>query len=184
MKNVHDFLQELSVDEIKEYCQNNVVNAAVGMTHVSGDFNLGTVIRNANFFGLKEVFYVGGSKHYDARSTVGTHHYTPISFIKTEEEFINTIFGKYTLVCVENNIPKFRWKTISLFEESVFDETLDPPLFLFGEEQKGISEYLLNECGYIITIPPFGSVRSLNVGSTSAIIMAMYRQFYRKSTGQ
>lgn len=179
MKNVHDWLQTLSVPEIKEYCQNNVVNAAVGMTHVSGDFNLGTVIRNANFLGFKEVFYVGGKKHYDARSTVGTNHYTPVSFIKTEEEFVDVIKNKYTLVCVENNIPKFSWKTMSVFDEETFNETLHPPLFLFGEEQKGISEYLLNECGYIITIPHFGSVRSLNVGSTSAIIMAMYRQKYK-----
>jgi len=179
MKNVHDFLQTLSVSEIKEYCQNNVINAAVGMTHISGDFNLGTVIRNANFFGYKEVFYVGGKKHYDARSTVGTHHYTPISFVKTEEEFIQQINGKYTLICVENNIPKYSWKTISLFDECVFDKILHSPLFLFGEENLGISEYLLNACEYIITIPMFGSVRSLNVGSTSAIVMAMYRQKYQ-----
>lgn len=181
MNNVHDFLQALSVSEIKNYCQNNVINAAVGMTHISGDFNLGTVIRNANFFGFKEVFYVGGRKHYDARSTVGTHHYTPISFIKTEEDFVKQIDNKYTLVCVENNIPKFNWKTVSLFDKDVWNDTLNPPLFLFGEEQKGISDSLLKECGYILTIPAFGSVRSLNVGSTSAVIMAMYRQFYLKS---
>lgn len=181
MKNVHDWLQTLSVEEIKDYCQNNVVNAAVGMTHVSGDFNLGTVIRNANFFGFKEVFYVGGRKHYDARSTVGTHHYTPVSFLRTEEEFVKGIDGRYTLICVENNIPKFSWKTISLFDENIWNETLNPPLFLFGEEQQGISEYLLSECGYVITIPSFGSVRSLNVGSTSAIIMAMYKQVALKN---
>lgn len=179
MKNVHDWLQTLSVPEIKEYCKNNVINAAIGMVHITGDFNLGTVIRNANFFGFKEVFYIGGKKHYDVRSTVGTHHYTPVTFFRTEEEFISFIFGKYTLVCVENNIPKYNWKTISLFDNNVFDEVLHPPLFIFGEEQKGISEYLLNKCGYIITIPHFGSVRSLNVGSISAIIMAMYRQKFQ-----
>lgn len=182
MKNVHDWLKTLSIDDIKEYCQNNTIDAAVGMTHISGDFNLGTVIRNANFFGYKEVFYVGGRKHFDARSTVGTHHYTPMSFLKTEEEFIQHISGKYTLVCVENNIPKFSWKTISLFDNDAFGSVLHPPLFLFGEEQLGISDYLLNECGYILTIPAFGSVRSLNVGSTSAIIMAMYRNKINNAT--
>jgi tRNA G18 (ribose-2'-O)-methylase SpoU len=176
VKNVHDWLQSLSVPEIKEYCKNDLINASVGMIHISGDFNLGTVIRNANFFGFKEVFYVGGKKHYDVRSTVGTHHYTTVTFFKTEEEFISSIVGKYTLICVENNIPTYSWKTISIFDNDVFNKTLYPPLFIFGEEQKGISEYLLNECGYIITIPHFGSVRSLNVGSTSAIIMSMYKQ--------
>lgn len=181
MRNVHDWLQTLSVPEIKDYCKNSIIPASVGMSHITGDFNLGTVIRNANFFGYKEVFYVGGSKHYDARSTVGTHHYTPVTFLKTEEEFIANIKEKYTLVCVENNIPKFNWKTVSLFDKDVWNDTLNPPLFLFGEEQRGISEYLLKECGYILTIPAFGSVRSLNVGSTSAIIMAMYRNNINKN---
>ncbi len=182
MKNVHDWLKELSVPEIKDYCKNNLLEASVGMSHITGDFNLGTVIRNANFFGYKEVFYVGGRKHYDARSTVGTHHYTPVTFLKTEEEFISSISNKYTLVCVENNIPKFEYKTISLFDNNVFKKVAYPPLFIFGEEQQGLSEYLLNESGYIITIPHFGSVRSLNVGSTSAIVMAMYRNKINNAT--
>lgn len=180
MKNVHDSLQSLSTDEIKLFCQTRETTASIGMTHVSGDFNIGTLIRNANFFSFKEVFYVGGRKHYDRRSTVGTHHYTTVSFVKTEEEFLNLIKDKYTLVCVENNIPEFSWKTISIYDKGVWGETVNPPLFLFGEEQKGISEFLLQNCGYIITIPPFGSVRSLNVGSTSAIVMAMYRQSLQK----
>jgi len=102
--NVHDYLKSLSPEEIKEnYCDHSH-NAAFAMTHLSGDFNLGNVIRSANFFGFKEAIYVGGSKSYDRRSTVGTHHYIPISFIRTEEEFISTINGKYSLVCIENNI--------------------------------------------------------------------------------
>jgi tRNA G18 (ribose-2'-O)-methylase SpoU len=35
---------------------------------------------------------------------------------------------------------------------------------------------LLDACGYVLTIPSFGTVRSMNVGSCAAIVMAMYRQ--------
>lgn len=172
--NVHDHLKPLTVDAIKENYKDNCHTAAIGMTHISGDFNLGNVIRSGNFFGFKEAFYVGGSKQYDRRSTVGTHHYIPTTFIRTEEEFISTINGKYSLVCVENNIPKYKGKTFSVFEDCAFGELDYPPLFLFGEEQLGLSEYILDNSTIVITIPSFGTVRSLNVGSAAAIIMAMY----------
>ena len=174
--NVHDHLKTLPVEEIKETYTTNCITAAVGMTHVSGDFNLGNVVRSANFFGFKEVFYVGGKKGYDRRSTVGTHNYIPTHFIKTEDDFLKEIEGKYSLVCVENNIPKYSWKTISIYDKEAFGELIHPPLFLFGEEQLGISEHLFDACGYVLTIPSFGTVRSMNVGSCAAIVMAMYRQ--------
>ena len=174
--NVHDYLKSLSPEEIKEnYCDHSH-NAAFAMTHLSGDFNLGNVIRSANFFGFKEAFYVGGSKQCDRRSTVGTHHYIPINFIRTEEEFISIINGKYSLVCIENNIPKFESKTVSIYDNP-FSNLKLPPVFVVGEEQLGLSEFMLDNSERIITIPARGTVRSLNVGSCSAIIMAMYIQF-------
>jgi tRNA G18 (ribose-2'-O)-methylase SpoU len=48
-------------------------------------------------------------------------------------------------------------------------------MFVFGEEKSGLSDYILDNAENIITIPDFGSVRSLNVGTTSGIIMAFYR---------
>lgn len=176
--NVHDDLKNFSVEQIKEHYANNTISAAIGMSHCSGDFNLGNVIRSSNFFGFKEVFYVGGKKSYDRRSTVGTHNYIPVNFFRTEEEFLAEVNGKYSLVCVENNIEEFSHKTVSIFEEQIFDHIPLPPLFLFGEEQLGIPKDLLTKCEFIITIPAFGTVRSMNVGSVAAIVMAMYRQRY------
>lgn len=175
--NVHDNLKNKSVDEIKKYYFNNAIQAAIGMTHISGDFNLGNVIRSANFFGFKEAFYIGGSKQYDRRSTVGCHNYIPVHFLRTEEDFISSIRGYYTLVSIENNIPKYADKTVSVFQQDVF-ALIRNPLFLFGEEQKGISDFLLEQSACVITVPAGGTVRSLNVGSCAAIVMAMYKKFY------
>src|ERR1017187_7965542 len=105
--NVHDNLKSMSVEEIKENYADHCIKAAVGMSHTQGDFNLSCFIRAANFFGFKESFYVGGKKGYDRRGTVGTHHYIPVIFIKTEEEFLNIIDKKYSLVCIENNLSKY-----------------------------------------------------------------------------
>lgn len=177
--NVHDNLKSSSVEEIKDFYTKNSISAAVGMIHVSGDFNLGNVIRSANFFGFNEVFYVGGKRQFDRRSCVGTHNYVPVNFAKTEEEFIAAIDGKYSLVCIENNVPEYTFKTLSVLDGRAFENNpfaALPPLFLFGEEQVGIPKTILEQCDLILTIPSFGTVRSMNVGSCAAIVMAMYRK--------
>ena len=173
--NVLDHLKSSTVDEIKDYCKNTSIDAGVAMMHVNGDFNLSTLVRNANFFGFKEAFYVGGSKQWDRRGTVGTHHYTDLNHIKSEESFVQYVKDNgYTLLAVENNIPKYYDKTVSIFNQWVFCG-VDKPMFVFGEEKSGLSNYILDNAENIITIPDFGSVRSLNVGTTSGIIMAFYR---------
>jgi tRNA G18 (ribose-2'-O)-methylase SpoU len=80
--NVLDHLKSSTVDEIKNYCKTPVLTLVPAMMHVNGDFNLSTLVRNANFFGFKEAFYVGGSKQWDRRGTVGTHHYTDLKHIR------------------------------------------------------------------------------------------------------
>ena len=175
--NVLDHLKQKTLDEVKVYCKNTCIDAGVAMMHVSGDFNLSTLVRNANFFGFKEAMYVGGSKQWDRRGTVGTHHYTDLNHIKTEEDFVAYVNDNgYTLIAVENNIPKYSDKTVSIFNHWVFTG-VDKPMFVFGEEKAGLSEYILDNSDYIVTVPAYGSVRSLNVGTTSGIVMGFYRNY-------
>lgn len=165
--NVLDSLKDKSVAEIKEHCDAKCFSAALAMRHVTGDFNLGTVIRNANFFGFKEVFYIGGSKQWDRRSAVGTHHYTDLIYCKTDEEFFEVIKDKYLPVALECNInvksyllPIYSWP--------------DNPVIIFGEEQQGLPLEFLQRCYEVVTIPANGSVRSLNVGTASGIATYSY----------
>ena len=176
--NVLDHLKQKTSDEVKVYCKNTCIDAGVAMMHVSGDFNLSTLVRNANFFGFKEAVYVGGSKQWDRRGTVGTHHYTDLNHIKTEVDFVNYVNDSgYTLIAVENKIPKYSDKTVSIFNQWVFTG-VDKPMFVFGEEKSGLSDYILDNAETIVTIREYGSVRSLNVGTTSGIVMAFYRNYY------
>jgi tRNA G18 (ribose-2'-O)-methylase SpoU len=47
-------------------------------------------------------------------------------------------------------------------------------IFAFGEENSGLTPEMLAICDSLVYIKQFGSVRSLNVGSASAIIMYEY----------
>ena len=176
--NVLDSLKDLAIPEIAKYCHSNSMPASVAMINIGGDFNLSTMVRNANFFGFRSVHYVG-KKKWDKRGSVGTHHYTPMYYYKDEEEFIKTISSTgRPLIAIENNIPEFKDITFNLFN---FDfSNVDEPVFVFGEEKAGLSETILMAATCILTIPNYGSVRSLNVGTTSGIVMGVYRNYYEK----
>lgn len=177
--NVLDHLKTHTVLEIKNYCKDSAIDAGVAMMHVSGDFNLSTLIRNANFFGYKQACYVG-KKKWDRRGSVGTYHYTDLSHFTDEESFVDYVKNEnYNLIAVENNIPEYEHKTYDLYEEDLF-YGIDKPMFIFGEEKDGLSSFMLDNSDLIITIQAYGSVRSLNVGTTSGIIMSNYRNYYDK----
>jgi len=175
--NVLDSLKEYSIPDIANYCASNSIDASVGMVNINGDFNLSTMVRNANFFGFRDVHYVG-KKKWDKRGSVGTHHYTPMFHHADEYSFILQCSNRI-LIGIENNIPEYSYKTFNLFDyelNNVFD-----PIFIFGEESKGLSNTILDRCDIILTIPNYGSVRSLNVGTTSGIVMGLYRNIMEKN---
>ncbi len=159
-RNIIDSYRSWTDDLIKEDLQKKAFPYAVLMTHVQGDFNIGTVIRNANAFGAKNVFYYGTRK-WDRRGTVGSHIRTPVQYLSSLEEIIE-LKKEYTLVALEQTsqavkLPDFVWP--------------DKFLLVVGEEGPGIAEECLDLCDLFVEIPMFGSVRSLNVGTASGIAM-------------
>jgi tRNA G18 (ribose-2'-O)-methylase SpoU len=176
--NVHDHLKELSVPQIKEYYYTKTIPAASAMMHVTGDFNLSTLIRNSNFFGYEKVFYVGGKKQYDRRGAVGTYNYINIEFVKTEEEFVSLVRKHgYSIISIENNISYPSQSFYKFINERSISE-LGKPIFIFGEEKKGLSNYILDNSDHILNIEGRGTVRSLNVGTASGIVLSYYSHCY------
>jgi tRNA G18 (ribose-2'-O)-methylase SpoU len=168
--NVMDHLKHLSTQAIKNYCAETCVDAAVAMTHIEGDFNLGNVFRSTNFFGIREAYYIGGGKQYDRRSCVGVQNYTPITFCKTYDDFWNMVGERgYTPVAIENNV---NYDCKNLFNY-VWPEK---PVIIFGEERIGVPPEILDKCRDVVSIPGFGSVRSLNVASAASLAIGMYRR--------
>ena len=178
--NVLDCLKSYSISDITNYCQSKSIPASVAMINIGGDFNLSTMIRNANFFGFRSVHYVG-KKKWDKRGSVGTHHYTPMYHHKNEESFLLQLSGR-TIIAIENNIPEYEDKTVNLFNFDFSDS--NQPIFVFGEENKGLSNLILDRSNVVLTIPNYGSVRSLNVGTTSGIVMGVYRNFVENNKTQ
>jgi tRNA G18 (ribose-2'-O)-methylase SpoU len=172
--NVHDSLKNLSKEQIQKVYSDKRHKAAVAMTHVEGDFNLSNVIRSANFFGFKEVFYIGGKKKWDRRGAVGTQNYIPVIYCPTYEYFFNIIQNQYVPVALENNKTK---NPINIFRYKWPINTV----IVCGEEQKGIPIELLDKINICVEIPAYGTVRSLNVGTAAGIAMSFYNQHHSDS---
>lgn len=165
-RNVIDEFKPLSDAEIRQRLDEKSNGFAVLMVHVTGDFNIGTVLRSANFHGARDFFYYGRRK-FDRRGCVGVHNYTKMQHLDSLQNILQ-LKDQYTLVGLENNIPG----TISIHQ---FDWKLPrPPCIVVGEECNGVSDDILTMCDVLVEIPNFGSVRSMNVGVASSIAMHDY----------
>jgi tRNA G18 (ribose-2'-O)-methylase SpoU len=159
-RNVADHFKEMSEEAIKARLQATAHPFAVLMENLIGDFNFGTLIRNANAFNAKEVFYIGDKK-FDKRGAQGTYHYTDVKWLSTIEELL-LLKEQYVFVGVDNidgavSISTYNWPANSLL--------------IFGSEGVGLTTQMQAMCDKLVYIEQFGSVRSLNVGTASGIIM-------------
>lgn len=169
VQNVTDAYKGMSVEEIKTELKSNSFPYAVCFENWISDFNLGTGLRNANAFGAREIFYLG-NKRWDKRSAVGVNHYSDMNFLSSIEDF-KSLKSDYHIVGVDNvegsiSINNYVWRNNSLL--------------LFGSEGVGLTPEILKLCDSLVSIEMFGSVRSLNCGTASGIVMNDFVTKYKR----
>ena len=126
------------------------------------DFNIGTVVRNANAFMAKAVHIVG-KRRWNRRGAMVTDRYQHVHHHKTAEDFATWAESENLSILgvdnIENAIPI---ETTTLPEHSVL---------VFGQEGPGLSKEMINACEMILEITQYGSTRSINAGVASGIAM-------------
>lgn len=158
-RNVIDYYSYWTTEAIKADLAQKKHNFSILISNKFNDFNIGTVIRNANAFLAKNI-YILGRRRFDRRGTVGTHIYEKLTFIKDVEEISDPIIAMDNIdgaVPIEN----FEWPKEHF-------------VMAFGQEQLGLPEEILKVAKHIVYIKQYGSVRSLNVGTASGIAMYDY----------
>ncbi len=162
-RNVIDVFKYWTEEAIKADLRTKHHNFSVLVSNQFNDFNLGTVIRNANAFCAKEVI-IYGRKQYDKRGTVGSHLYTDLKHVKFQEELDLSDCLVVGVDNIDGSVPieSFEWPA---------DKHV---VMIFGQESTGLTPDLIAMCHHIVYIKQYGSVRSLNVGCASAITMYDY----------
>jgi tRNA G18 (ribose-2'-O)-methylase SpoU len=167
MRNVKDEYKSLPTEEIRSILQKKALPFAVCMSQIKSDFNFGTLVRNANNFGAREVYYYGQHRRWNKRGALGTYCYTDVKYLPTVEE-LAPLKDQYLFIGIENNI---NLKT-TMLKDFVWPDK--PVLILFGEETLGLPDEVVKMLDYCVEIPSMGSTRSINVGSASAVVMYDY----------
>lgn len=144
----------------------------VAIENFQHDFNIGTIVRNANAF-LAHTVHIVGKKRWNRRGAMVTDRYQHIVHHAT--------VAKFTTWAGEVNLPLIG---IDIREGSAPIEASPLPrrcVLVFGQEGPGLSDEMASRCTKILHITQYGSTRSINVGVASGI--AMYEFVRRQVTG-
>jgi tRNA G18 (ribose-2'-O)-methylase SpoU len=126
------------------------------------DFNIGTVVRNANAFLAAEVHVVGLRK-WNRRGAMVTDRYQHVRHHPTISDFVAWAAEHDLPVIGIDNLPGSRpMETTTLPRRCVL---------LFGQEGPGLSATARAACTQLFSIAQYGSTRSINAGVASGIAM-------------
>jgi tRNA G18 (ribose-2'-O)-methylase SpoU len=126
------------------------------------DFNIGTVVRNANAFLAREV-HVVGRRRWNRRGAMVTDRYQHVRHHETIGAFAAWAHAGGLVVVGIDNLPGARpLETAALPRHCVL---------IFGQEGPGLSDAARDACDEVFSIAQFGSTRSINAGVASGIAM-------------
>ncbi len=126
------------------------------------DFNIGSVVRNANAFGAQAVHIVG-RRRWNRRGAMVTDRYQHIVHHPDISSLARWAEGEsLQLVGIDNLPGALALEHYRLPERCVL---------LFGQEGPGLSAEATAACAGLRMITQYGSTRSINAGSASAIAM-------------
>ncbi|NJO65237.1 MAG: TrmH family RNA methyltransferase, partial [Richelia sp. RM2_1_2] len=154
---------------------------AIATLSVTGDLNVGAMLRTAHLMGAREGFVIGRRK-IDRRSLVGIQNYFEIhrlegrneDMMSINSERVKEIFTEYNLVPIVMEVggtplTEMKWR-------EVFANSPGLPTVVAGNEGRGIDDDTMKVLTDIpgavrVAIPMRGVMRSFNVGHSLSIVM-------------
>ncbi len=126
------------------------------------DFNIGTVVRNANAFGAQAVHIVG-ERRWNRRGAMVTDRYQRIEHQPSIEALVAFAAGEGLPIVGIDNLPGCQpIETTALPRRCIL---------LLGQEGPGLSAGARDAVDVVLSIAQFGSTRSINAGVASGIAM-------------
>ncbi len=173
-RNVHNDLKGMTQDELRDCVSRDRFPFDVFVINLTGDLNIGTIIRSAILHGAEKV-WIFGRRKYDKRGAVGAYNYIDVESIFGFENSNTIKFDakKFKQVIEENNLfPVFVEQGGTVLQD--FDWNLDTSgkklALVLGNETNGIPDDFMDVESTIVSIPQRGVIRSFNVSSAMNIV--------------
>ena len=183
----------LRADEIKGYRCKNLIAVIENPTNIR---NIGTIVRNVNALGVDRTYIIDPRRSLpdDWQDMRERKSLFKISASAIKWSFVKRFDS--TEACIahlqENRFisfvtsPHVKGKKNAILHD--VDYTLHAKLAVwFGNEARGISDLAVEHAELCVSIPMFGMIESLNLGTTSGIVLyevtkqrRAYQQKYRK----
>lgn len=155
----------MSVDAIKSTLDNRRQPLQIAVENLTRDFNMGTIIRNANAFNVQTI-HVVGRRQWNKRGAMATDKYMHIVYHASVADFASAMQDVH-IIGIDNIEGSVPLASTTLPRDAVL---------VFGSEGDGLSTEMVTICEQLVAIEQFGSTRSVNVGVASGIAMYAWLQ--------
>ena len=159
--------QTVSLEEIIAKAKKKDKKIIVMLDGIEDPHNLGAILRSADVFEAAGIIL---PKHNSvslnatvAKTSAGAINYVPVSVVNNLNQAIKTLKKEgYWVVATDGSA------TIS-YSSIKYDF---PVVVVIGSEGKGVSPLVLKNSDYIVKIPQYGHVNSLNASVAAGILLA------------
>jgi tRNA G18 (ribose-2'-O)-methylase SpoU len=161
-RNVADRYRYWTVEAIRADLDRDALPLEVAVENWEHDFNIGTVVRNANAFGVRRVHIVG-RRRWNRRGAMVTDRYLHLEHHDGLDGLLASAASRDLQVVGIDNL-----------DGSVPIESTRLPeraLLVFGQEGPGLSEAARRAATVVCSITMVGSTRSINAGVASGIAL-------------
>lgn len=145
------------------------------------EMNIAATLRNVSAFGVEKLYIVGGQsvKSFEVtrkssrltRMSVGANKWVYVKHFESVEECFEHLRKNLYTIAVTSSHDKA--KNVSLYRETFTQKRL---AIVFGNESKGVSNFAITNSDMCIEIPMSGIVESLNLGTSTGIVLSYISQ--------
>ena len=161
-RNVINKYRYWSLEAIVADLDNSRHSLHIAIENLEHDFNIGSIVRTANAFLVKEVHIVG-RKRWNRRGAMVTDKYQHIRHHPDPAAFRSwAAAANLPVIGVDNMVGSIPIETFNYPRECAL---------VVGQEGSGLSDAMREQCQTLVDIAQFGSTRSINVGAAAAIAM-------------
>jgi tRNA G18 (ribose-2'-O)-methylase SpoU len=151
---------ELSIAEQRRELEPLRADMSIAVIRAKNPFNVGAIIRVAHSFLVREIFLIGTEPYYE-RASMGMHRYETIVECPDEADFLARAEGR-PLISVERDHARTTLWQVD-FPKNV--------ILVFGNEDAGIPQGLLDASLETIAIPMYGINHSFPVAIAAGMVL-------------
>ncbi len=159
--------QTVALEEIIIKAKKKEKKIIVMLDNISDPHNLGAILRSADVFEASGIVL---PKHNSvtlnatvAKTSAGAINYVPVAVVNNLNQAIKTLKEEGYWIVATDGSAEISYSSLK------YDF---PVVVVIGSEGKGVSPLVLKNSDYIVKIPQFGHVNSLNASVAAGILLA------------